>query len=480
MQTAQARIALIEDDPDTIDLVEAFFRPRGYEIRGFPDGGSAMSTIGVKENFDLIITDLKLPDMTGIEITRHLRELEIQIPIIVMTANRNVETAVEAINAGAYDFVVKPIHFHQLLISVQRAIALNQIREENQTLRKAVEVKEFASFDGVIAKSEKFKQVLDLARRVAKSSANVFINGESGTGKEVIAKSIHAAGPRSSGPFIAINCSAIPENLLESELFGHAKGSFTGAIANKTGLFEEADGGTLFLDEIGDLSPTLQAKLLRVLQERKIKRIGENQDRSIDVRIISATHKELRAEVEAGRFREDLFYRLNVIPIRIPPLRERPEDIVPLAEFFLKKFSALNRSQVRRFSKPALEHLMTQPWVGNVRELENAVERAIVLCESDTIEIADLPSIETPFTAQRDAPADAASAPFKFDAPAATLMTLDELVKKYILFALEKNNGIKEKTAHELGIDRKTLYRKLQEYKAAATDFQSSGAELSH
>ena len=293
---------------------------------------------------------------------------------------------------------------------------------------------------------------------MASSTANVFIFGESGTGKEVIARTIHNMGNRAKNPFIAINCSAIPENLLESELFGYAKGAFTGAADKKVGLFEEAEGGTLFLDEIGDMNLQLQAKLLRVLQERKIKRIGENQMRNIDVRIISATHKDVKKEVQENQFREDLFFRLNVIPIRIPPLRERKEDILPLAEFFLRKFAALNQSAVKSFSKDALEKLLVNPWKGNVRELENSVERAVVLCSKNQIESDDLDDFE--------AESLSSDTSIKFDLRPMVeekVLTADRMMKLYIKHVLERNKGAKEKTAKDLNIDRKTLYRKLQE-----------------
>lgn len=455
------RILVIDDDLDTQDLITAFFKPKGFELELFDEGEKALREIEKKHTeYDAIITDLMLPNMSGIELTKKVREKGIDLPIILITANKTVEIAVEAIEAGAYDFVVKPLHFPQLLVSVERALHLNKIKNENTVLKTAVQIKEGSPFQGIIGKSSGFVKALDLAKRVSTSVANVFICGESGTGKEVIAKAIHSMGPRKGKPFVAINCSSIPENLLESELFGHAKGAFTGASDKKIGLFEEAEGGTLFLDEIGDLSLPLQAKLLRVLQERKIKRIGENQFRNIDVRILSATHKDLRREVIEGRFREDLFFRLNVIQIKIPPLRERKEDIAPLAEFFLRKFIALNGSKVKGFSKPALEKLMNYSWPGNVRELENAIERAVVLSSSDFISVEDLPDQEEfkpVFQSTEKQVQDFQAQHFD------KILTIDDMVKRYIKYVLEKNNGAKEKTARDLDIDRKTLYRKIQE-----------------
>ncbi len=457
----KSKIMVIDDDIDTQDLISAFFKPKGFEISLFDEGEKALKEIEKRPTeYDAIITDLMLPNISGIELTKHIREKGIDIPIILITANKTVEIAVEAIEAGAYDFVVKPLHFPQLLVSVERALHLNKIKDENSVLKTAVQIKEGSPFQGIIGKSSGFIKALDLAKRVSTSVANVFICGESGTGKEVIAKAIHNMGPRKGKPFVAINCSSIPENLLESELFGHSKGAFTGAADKKIGLFEEAEGGTLFLDEIGDLSLPLQAKLLRVLQERKIKRIGENQFRSIDVRILSATHKDLRKEVIDGRFREDLFFRLNVIQIKIPPLRERKEDIIPLAEFFLRKFIALNGAKVKGFSKTALEKLMNYSWPGNVRELENAIERAVVLTTSDYIVNEDLPDQEefrAVFQGHSKQEQDFQSTQFD------KILTIDDMVKRYIKYVLDKNNGAKEKTARDLDIDRKTLYRKIQE-----------------
>ncbi|MFZ3230369.1 MAG: sigma-54 dependent transcriptional regulator [Pseudobdellovibrio sp.] len=453
------KILVIEDDVDSQDLLVGFFKPRGYEVIVYDDAQKALNDLQKNSVMcDIIMTDLMLPTISGIEFTKKFKEFQIDIPIIVMTAHKKVEIAIEAIQAGAYDFVVKPLHFPQLLISVERALHLVNIKRENSTLKTAVQLHAgVSSIDGIIGKSPGFRQALDLARRVSKSTSSVLITGESGTGKEIIAKSIHNLGSRKKSNFVAINCSSIPENLLESELFGHSKGAFTGAAEKRIGLFEEADGGTLFLDEIGDLSITLQAKLLRVLQERKIKRIGENVFRSIDVRIISATHKDLRKEIIDGKFREDLFFRLNVIPIWIPPLRERKEDIVPLADFFLRKFAAINESKAKSFSKDALEVLLNNSWAGNVRELENTIERAVVLTENDMILASDISSMEHVKTKNTLEALD-----FKI-ITGDKILTIDELTKLYVKYVLNINQGAKEKTARDLNIDRKTLYRRLSE-----------------
>jgi two-component system response regulator HydG len=453
-------ITLIDDDLDLLDLLSSFFKQRGYKVSSYSNAEEALIEIENKRsNPDVVISDLKLPVMSGLDFIRRIRRSNSSLPIILMTSEGSVETAVESIEAGAYDFVLKPLHIPQLLISVQRALFLNEVQIENNNLKSLFQ-EDVPGLKGVIGKSLGFKKALELAKRVSGSQANVLITGESGSGKEVIARAVHELGDKKDGPFIAINCSAIPENLLESELFGHAKGAFTGAHDKKIGLFEEANKGTLFLDEIGDLSLPLQAKLLRVLQERKVKRIGENQYREITARIICATHKDLRKEVAEGKFREDLYFRLNVIPIYMPPLRERKDDILPLSEYFLRKFSLMNNVNVRGFSKEAVQKLENLKWRGNVRELENAIERAVVLTTNEIINADDLPVEDAYLTssseAQKSGPPGLG---FENDRP----ITLDELSKKYIQFIFDKNDGAKEQTAKDLGIDRKTLYRKLKE-----------------
>jgi DNA-binding NtrC family response regulator len=481
---AKARILLLEDDADLQALLTSYYTPRGYEISCFEDPTTPLRDIqGAADPntvYDLVLTDLRMPRVDGMEFIQRMKKIAPKVPIILMTAHSSVEIALKAVEEGAYDFVVKPLHFPQLNVSIERALRLRQVEIENQALRTAV--KSANSFEGYIGKSDEMKTVFDLARRVSSSTATVLITGESGSGKEVVARSIHLHGTRKDGPFVAINCSAIPEHLLEAELFGHSKGAFTGAVDKKIGLFEEANGGILFLDEIGDLSASLQAKLLRVLQERKIKRVGENVFRPIDVRILAATHKNLAQEVKAGRFREDLFFRLNVIPIKVPALRERPKDIVPLAEHFLARFSVENNSVARSFSKASLDHLLRLPWRGNVRELENAVERACVLCEDAEVGIKDLPSFDTQPLGPI-ASAEAPAAPVVERAAAASiqppressahlfsqvesrddLVTLDAFILQYVELVLRRVGGVKEQAARVLGIDRKTLYRRIEE-----------------
>lgn len=454
-----SNVTIIDDDLDLLDLLATFFKQRGYNVFPFNNAEEALVEIEAKRlEADVVISDLKLPMMSGLDFIKRIRKSNSSLPIILMTSEGSVEIAVEAIESGAYDFVLKPLHIPQLLISVQRALFLNEVQLENTSLKNLFHGQEYLGLKGVIGKSAGFKKALELAKRVSSSQANILISGESGSGKEVIARAVHELGDKKDGPFVAINCSAIPENLLESELFGHAKGSFTGANDKKVGLFEEANKGTLFLDEIGDLSLPLQAKLLRVLQERKIKRIGENQYREITARIICATHKDLRKEVAEGRFREDLYFRLNVIPIYMPPLRERKDDIIPLSEYFLKKYALMNNVNVKGFSKEAIYKLENHEWKGNVRELENAIERAVVLSTAELIQSDDLPTEEV-YSSMDEQNSSHGGLSFGGD----ETLTLDELSKKYIQFIFDKNGGAKEQTAKDLGIDRKTLYRKLKE-----------------
>jgi two-component system response regulator HydG len=452
-------IVIIDDEPEMRTLLSDVFTDQGHKTHCFADGASALAALSeggpLASNeedgeIDLILSDIKMPGMDGIELTSQLKQLRPEIPVVLATGFGTIETAIEAMQKGAFHYITKPFKLTELNTVTERAIEFRKLQQDNTVLRQ--EVRKTWSYGNVIGKSQNMKAIFDLVERVSGASSNVLITGESGTGKEMIAQAIHRSGPRANKPFVAINCTAIPENLLESELFGHAKGSFTGAIQRKRGLFEEANGGTIFLDEIGDMNVLLQSKLLRVIQERKIRAVGENTAIDVNVRIIAATHKDLRAAMKDGRFRDDLFYRLSVIPIQIPPLRHRPEDIPLLAEHFLKKYAAANQARVKGFTKRAIQKLLRLRWEGNVRELENVVERAVVLCGDSLVDEADLPTHElvSPEGFFGDATRD--------------FPTIEKLEERYIKLILEKTAGRKDKASNILGINRRTLYRKEREY----------------
>ncbi len=449
-------ILVIDDDDAMRSMIADFLKSEGHRVTEFSLASTALeelaSTQFQEDSIDLILSDLNMPEMSGIEFIGKFREISNQIPIILITAFGSIETAIEAIRKGAFDYTTKPFKFNEMRVTLNRALKYRELQLENQRLQS--EVSQAQSFRKIIGKSPGMQEVFDLIKRVAPANANILITGESGTGKERVATAIHNEGPRRNKKFVAINCTAIPESLLESELFGHSKGAFTGALSRKKGLFEEAEGGTLFLDEIGDMNLSLQAKLLRVLQERKIRSVGDNFDRDVDVRIIAATHKDLKASIKNGTFREDLYYRLAVIPIVIPPLRHRREDIPLLADTFLKKYSLANNSKVKQISKEALAVLIDMPWEGNVRELENLIERAVVLASGDQIEIHDLPKNH------QNTSVDS----FLEKTLAGRMPTLEEIEKKYFKYVLEKTGGRKEKAAQILGVNRRTLYRKEREY----------------
>lgn len=448
-------ILVVDDDAEMRSLLQDFLQAEGYKVSPFPLAVDALAALrsdfeAKNGEVDMIITDLNMAQMDGMEFLKRMTAEKPTVPVILITAFGTIDTAIEAMKNGAYHYIVKPFKLAEVAITINKGMERRRLAQENQLLRQ--EVKKTWQVKDVIGKSPGMRAIFDLVSRIAPSTANVLIMGESGSGKEVIARAIHSSGPRSTKPFVAINCTAIPEALLESELFGHAKGSFTGAIQKKKGLFEEANGGTLFLDEIGDMSPTLQAKLLRVLQEKKIRPVGDNQMVDVDVRIIAATHKDLKKAIQEGQFREDLFYRLSVIPIHVPPLRERQEDIPLLAEHFLKKFSAANGRNMKGFTKEALSKLLRLRFEGNVRELENMVERAVVLAPTDWVDATDLPGTEVESFDQF------------FRGATKDFPTISQLEERYIRVVMDKMGNQKEKIAQVLGINRRTLYRKEREY----------------
>lgn len=443
-------ILVVDDEPDMRALLQDILKERGHRVVAAQSGTEALKRLD-EEDYAVVLTDLRMKGMEGIELLTEIKRAYPDTNVILMTAFGSVETAVGAMKEGAYDYLVKPVKTEELIRVTERAVREALLRREVNRLRREVH-KEY-SFHQILGKSKPMRETFDLIRRVADSPTNVLITGESGTGKELVAKAIHYNSERRDAPFVPVNCAAIPEALLESELFGHVKGAFTDAKGDKRGLFEEAQKGTLLLDEISELPLMLQAKLLRALQEREIRRVGATRPVSVDVRIIAATNLNLSEEVKAKRFREDLYYRLNVIEIRLPPLRERREDIPLLVEAFLRKCAEASHKQVRGMSETALALLMDYSWPGNVRELENVIERAVTLARGEKIVPEDLPPTIMGTRGERRV----------MDEAAARTLPLEEVEREYILRILEKTGGNKYQAAQVLGIDRKTLYRKLAE-----------------
>ncbi len=447
MNYSLGSILIVDDDHCVRALLEEFFNRKKFQVTSFDCATKALKMITSKElKPNLIICDVNLPNVNGLEFYRKLKDIKIEVPILFITAHASIETAIEAMRLGADDYILKPFQLAEVQHKVEKAMEIRNLRKDNEVLRG--EVKRKWGVGNIVGKSKSMKEIFDLLGPVSQASANVLISGESGTGKEVIARAIHENGPRSGKPFIAINCTAIPEALLESELFGHAKGSFTGAMQRKKGLFEEANEGTLFLDEIGDMNPTLQAKLLRVIQERKIRPVGDNTTKEIDVRLISATHRDLKKAIEEDNFREDLFYRLSVIPIHIPPLRFRKEDIPLLAEHFLKRFAITNKKDIKGFSNEAISILIDQPLNGNVRELENIVERAVVFSTASEITEKDLYFLS-----------HQSNSDVFLENVMSKMPTLKDVENRYIQYVLRRTGGRKGKAARILGVNRRTVYR---------------------
>jgi DNA-binding NtrC family response regulator len=443
-------ILVVDDDADMRELVHDMLKDRGHQVTTAGSGQEALKLLG-EEDYAAVLTDLRMKGMQGLELLSEIKRTNPDLGVILMTAFGSVETAVEAMKHGASDYLTKPVKKDELVRVVERIVRETALRREVSRLRREVH-KEY-SFHQILGKSKAIQAVFDLIRRVADSPTNVLITGESGTGKELVAKAIHYNSDRKDAPFVPVNCAAIPEPLLESELFGHMRGAFTDAKTDKRGLFEEAQKGTLFLDEISELPLMLQAKILRAIQEKEIRRVGATKPIAVDVRIIAATNLNLSDEVKAKRFRDDLYYRLNVIELKLPPLRERREDIPLLVDAFLRKCAASRGKQVKGVSEPALAMLMDYAWPGNVRELENIIERAVTLSRGDKILPEDLPPAVQGSRGDRRV----------LDEAAERTLPLEAVEREYILKILDKMGGNKYQAAHALGIDRKTLYRKLGE-----------------
>jgi two-component system response regulator HydG len=449
------KILIVDDDPGHLVSVKTIIRSWGYTVETADDGDAAVGLVK-SEPVDLILMDVRMATMSGIEALKQIKTYNPAIPVIIMTAYSSVDTAVEALKSGAYDYLIKPLDFEVLKHSIERASEHAGLKEENRALRE--HLREEHELNNIIGRSRPMKNLLEMVSMVAPSEATVLISGESGTGKELIARSLHFNSPRRERSLVVVNCAAIAETLLESELFGHEKGSFTGADRRREGRFALADHGTIFLDEIGEMPSTMQAKLLRVLQEREIQRVGGEEIIKVDVRVIAATNRDLESDVAKGQFREDLFYRLNVMPLKVPPLRDRQEDIPLLAQHFMEKFAQKNRKEVKGFVPLAMDMLLNYDWPGNVRELENAMERAVILLSGEYITEKQLPLNIT-----EKYPDPEGSAISLVPAMDGT-RSLEDIEKEAILATLKASNGNKAEAARRLGVTRKTLHNKLKSY----------------
>jgi len=461
------RILIVDDERDMREFLEIMLRKEGYDARSMESADAALEYCK-KNSADLVITDLKMPGMNGVEFTRALKELDPSVLVVMVTAYASVETAIDAMKAGAYDYFTKPFNIDEVKLNIKKALQHRNLEKENRLLKD--DLKTRFGYANLIGTSQRMTELYSRIRSIARTKTNVVITGESGTGKELVARAIHYESDRKEAPFVAVNCGAIPENLLESELFGHMKGAFTGAVSNKAGLAEEADGGTLFLDELTELPLHLQVKLLRFIQERSFRRVGGTADQSVDIRLIAASNRDLEEEVAAGRFREDLFYRLNVISIALPPLRERKEDISLLARHFMDKYNKELGKKVGRISEQAMGLLMDYNYSGNVRELENIIERAVTLEPTEAIGPESLP----PYLAERTRHAAAPAAVLSTGGNGDSLKvppegvdlekTIEDIEKAILIDALKKTGGVKKKAAELLGLSFRSMRYKLSKY----------------
>jgi two-component system NtrC family response regulator len=459
----RVKILVIDDDESLRRVLEYNLAQEGYAVLTASSGEQGLDLLR-KEGADLVVTDVRMPGMDGLQVLEGVRKVDPNVQVIILTAFGTIEMAVEAMKAGAFHYISKPFNRDELKLTIKKALQLKELERENVALREELKVR--TGLDAIIAESPPMSQVLELVVRVAPTDTTVLILGESGTGKELIARAIHGSSPRAHGPFVTVNCAAIPETLLESELFGHVRGAFTGAIRDRVGKFEAAEGGTIFLDEIGEMRPDLQVKILRVLEERMLERVGDNRLIHVDVRVLAATNKDLSKAIQAGEFREDLYYRLNVVPLQIPPLRERREDIRPLAQHFLKQLGASPRLTIAPEAFRALE---SYDWPGNVRELENALERAMIFHRGDVITLDDLPEAVRTRKAKE-------AVPLPVSLPEAGL-SLEEVEKELILRALQKHGWNQSRAARYLGITRHTLLYRIEKHNIARPGSRGGHAE---
>ncbi|HSD21554.1 MAG TPA: sigma-54 dependent transcriptional regulator [Anaeromyxobacter sp.] len=445
MSNERTRILVVDDEEIVRESLGGWLEKDGYTIATLPDGRSAIEKLK-SERWSIMIVDLKMPGMDGLQVLEEVKKLQPDVAVVIMTAYATVDTAVTAMKMGAYDYLMKPFDPEELSLMMQKIVSQQSLVRENAVLRQAL--KQEYRFRDLLSKSPAMQSVFELARTAARSNSTILVLGESGSGKEVLARAIHAESPRAGGPFVAVSCAALTESLLESELFGHEKGAFTGAVSRRKGKFEAAHGGTLFLDEVGDIGPKLQLDLLRVLEERRFHRVGGNDPIEVDVRIIAATNRDLRRAAHEGKFREDLFYRLNVIPILIPPLRERREDIPLLVETFVERLAVEMNRKIEGLSPEAMSAIMAHDWPGNVRELRNVLERGAVVTAGPVIQLSDL------------------GLPTKLDSPArpGTLASLEEVEKRHVAAVLGHTGGNVSQSARILGIDRVTLYNKMKKW----------------
>lgn len=445
-----ANVLIVDDERNMCELIETDLKLRGIKSRWFLSAPEAIEAMR-QENFDVVLTDVKMPGTTGLQLCSQITQARPDVPVIVMTAFGTLDTAIAAMRAGAYDFITKPIEMDLLAITLRRAIEHRQLTEQVRLLKASAD--DAKGFGEMIGKSSAMVKLYDQLERVAQSDAAVLISGESGTGKELVAKSIHTNSRRSAKPFVAVNCGALSETLLESELFGHVKGAFTDARNERRGLFLEADGGTLLLDEMGEMPMSMQVKLLRALEERTVRPVGSDKEAPFDVRVLTATNRDLETAVAEGRFREDLFYRINVIGLQLPPLRSRGTDTLRLAEHFLKQFAKAEGKSIEGLAEGVAEKLLGYSWPGNIRELRNVMERAVALTRYDKITIEDLPEKISNFTG---------GTVFIGGLDPSELVPMEEIERRYISHVLDATGGNQTQAARILGLDRKTIYRKLK------------------